>query len=153
MGSVIANNRKGNNMPRNRTKTKVLTNMVFVYGTLKRGCGNHCVMEEAGGQFVTEATTSQLYPMEVHGLPFLYESPGEGHHVRGEVFCITKPDGLKRLDRLEGHPGLYERKPIGLTDGAGNTFFAWTYFFQGSRHGTELVDEYMDGRSGGRAKL
>lgn len=128
------------------TEQKVLPNMVFVYGTLKRDGGNYSVMQEAGGSFVCSATTTQPHIMEVHGLPYLFEGSGEGHLVKGEVFCVTKPGGLERLDRLEGHPTLYERKPLRVTDGAGNIFHAWAYFYKGSRTGTPAVDEFVSGR-------
>ncbi|TNF24106.1 MAG: gamma-glutamylcyclotransferase [Deltaproteobacteria bacterium] len=42
--------------------------------------------------------------------------PGGATAVIGEVYEVG-PRTLAALDRLEGHPGFYERRPIRLEDG------------------------------------
>lgn len=116
-------------------KTKAISNMVFVYGTLKRGGCNHNAMQEAKGEFVAEVTTVERFPLEVRGLPFLFNAPGEGEQIKGELFALPNYKPFERLDRLEGHPTLYKRELIKVADGAGNVVEVWAYFYQGARHG------------------
>lgn len=95
--------------------------MAFVYGTLKRGFGNHWLMEEllADGHavFVGEARTKKRFPL-VCGpfqVPFLLNFPTSGHFVRGEVYQVDKV-AMARLDELEGvTKGHYERHPVVVT--------------------------------------
>jgi len=86
------------------------TGLVWVYGTLKRGCGNSHHLE--GVEFVGEATTAAALPLVVHGLPYLFNRPGTGYQVKGEVYRVTTPEIMARLDKLEGHPGFYYRTTI-----------------------------------------
>lgn len=94
--------------------------MVFVYGTLKRGFGNHWLVEEmiAGGhaELVGMARSEVRYPL-VCGpfqVPFLLYLDGFGEHVFGEVYAVDA-HALQRFDELEGTTkGHYVRRPIRL---------------------------------------
>lgn len=81
--------------------------ILFFYGTLKRGRSNHGFLKDC--EFLGEAYTSKDYTLIVSGLPFLIEREGEG--CKGELYEVP-PEALKYIDRLEGHPDFYERKPI-----------------------------------------
>jgi len=114
--------------------------LVFVYGTLKRGHGNHHWL--AGAPFMGEAA---LLNVVLHDLgPFPMAVPGEGL-VRGEVYAIDAA-GLARLDRLEGYPRLYDRRPLPLADGR----TAWVYL--GRPHQVRNVSAIVDGRWRGPAQ-
>ncbi len=102
--------------------------LVFVYGTLKRGFGNHRVMQEAGGEFVCEGATAMPFPLVQQGLPFLILRPGHGHRVEGEIFRVGTACGWDRLDRLEGHPEFYRRRLIDVEGADGEIYEAWAYF-------------------------
>ncbi len=107
--------------------------LVFVYGTLKRGHGNHHWLAEA--PFQGEAV---LPDVVLHDLgPFPMAVPGEGL-VRGEVYAVDAA-GLARLDRLEGYPRLYDRRPLPLADGR----HAWVYL--GRPHQVRHVSAIADG--------
>jgi len=107
--------------------------LVFVYGTLKRGHGNHHWLLEA--PFLGEAV---LPDVVLHDLgPFPMAVPGEGL-VRGEVYGVDAA-GLARLDRLEGYPRLYDRRPLALADGR----HAWVYL--GRPHQVRHVSAIADG--------
>ncbi|KAH7422818.1 hypothetical protein KP509_12G027100 [Ceratopteris richardii] len=93
--------------------------LAFVYGTLKRGFGNHWLMEElmegSHAQFLGYGCTIRRFPL-VCGpfqVPFLLPSLSPaGHHVRGELYQVDS-FAIKRLDELEGvGKGHYERCPI-----------------------------------------
>ena len=86
--------------------------LLFVYGTLKRGCSNHAQL--AGQRFVGEARTVPAYRLfDAGGYPGLVSSmPGD--HVTGEVWEVDA-DALQRLDVFEGlAEGLYRRERVQL---------------------------------------
>lgn len=117
--------------------------LVFVYGTLKRGHGNHHWLGDA--PFLGEAV---LPDVVLHDLgPFPMAVPGEGV-VRGEVYGVDA-DGLARLDRLEGYPRLYDRRPLLLADGRR----AWVYLGRPLqvRHVSAIVDGCWRGPAPGAA--
>ena len=87
--------------------------LVFVYGTLKRGCSNHHHL--AGQTFVGLARTRPgFWLFDVGGFPGLVAHPTDADGVAGEVWLVD-PGCLERLDELEGvAEGLYRRAGIPL---------------------------------------
>jgi gamma-glutamylcyclotransferase (GGCT)/AIG2-like uncharacterized protein YtfP len=79
---------------------------VFVYGTLKRGHGNHGLLN--GSRFVGAAVLFGEFVLLDSGFPVCVEQP-HGAPVAGEVYEI---DGatLQRLDHLEGEGSMYHRQ-------------------------------------------
>lgn len=93
------------------------TNLVFVYGSLKRGEWNNSLLESS--DFICEHTTQEVFCLVDCGFPYavpkysvFYEEDYEFHPVRGEVWQIDSVDTFYRLDVLEGHPNHYHRVPI-----------------------------------------
>lgn len=91
-----------------------MKHLVFVYGSLKRGFGNHFVLGDSTykGTLVTRDNFTMYsfdaFPAikkDTHGLPIL-----------GELFEVSDKI-LKDLDTLEGHPTFYKRQPLALSDG------------------------------------
>lgn len=84
---------------------------VFVYGTLKRGYGNHRLIAEGKGEFVgLDAAPGALYGG--HGFPFVKPvKQRRGNWVGGEVWAVDDAT-LARLDGLEGHPRFYIRTRV-----------------------------------------
>lgn len=81
---------------------------LFTYGTLKKGHSNHDLLK--GAKYLGRYETGLGYTKVTKGLPFLYLDPN-GTGCEGELYLI--PDlTLALVDRLEGHPHLYERKKI-----------------------------------------
>jgi gamma-glutamylcyclotransferase (GGCT)/AIG2-like uncharacterized protein YtfP len=91
--------------------------LVFVYGTLKRGEKNHHWLEGASWQGEAELNGVLLHDLG----PFPMAVIGEGTAF-GEVYAV-KVRGLARLDELEGYPRLYVRQLLSLSDGRR----AWVY--------------------------
>ena len=92
--------------------------LLFVYGTLKRGGSNQHWLEGACWRGRARLARHNLhslgdYPMAV---------PGRGV-VHGEVYAVDDAV-LERLDRLEDVPNEYQRRICGLEDGRQ----AWVYF-------------------------
>jgi len=91
--------------------------LVFVYGTLKRGETNHRWLERASWQGEAELPGVVLHDLG----PFPMAVIGEGMAL-GEVYAVDQPE-LARLDELEGYPRLYDRHVLSLRDGRR----AWVY--------------------------
>lgn len=90
--------------------------LVFVYGTLKRGHYNHGWLK--GSLFVKNATTTNDYLLyNLGSFPGMIKSPkGKGKCVKGEIFKVTD-SVLRDLDMLEGvDVDFYERVRISLLD-------------------------------------
>ena len=84
--------------------------LIFVYGTLRRGGANHARL--AGARFVGEGVTAARHALFVGDFPYLATGPAV-HRVRGEVYAVDA-GLLAALDRLEGHPTWYERRPVAI---------------------------------------
>jgi len=86
---------------------------VFVYGTLKRGGGNHHYL--AGQQFIGTARTPPGYALHSLGnYPGMVCSPADTAGVTGELWAVDDAC-LERLDELEGvDEGLFERITLRL---------------------------------------
>jgi gamma-glutamylaminecyclotransferase len=90
---------------------------VFVYGTLKRGFGNHRLLARAA--LVGEATIRGS--MHDLGAFPAVAIDGKAGTVHGELFDVDSPT-MERLDRLEGTPHFYQRKLVHTSAGE-----AWVY--------------------------
>jgi gamma-glutamylcyclotransferase (GGCT)/AIG2-like uncharacterized protein YtfP len=102
--------------------------LVFVYGTLKKGQGNHerCCLDKAS--FVGNGKISgRIYSLGA--FPGL--KPDNDSKVYGEVYKVDDTT-LARLDRLEGHPRMYERKEIIVETNTNEFCEAWAYFYNGN---------------------
>ena len=98
--------------------------LIFVYGTLRHGQGNHYLLDSSN--FLGMAKTKLSYALYGNGVPFLSRARGVSQ-VTGEVYTVNDVT-FSRLDQLEGHPEAYKREQakIILQDGAELT--AWIYF-------------------------
>jgi gamma-glutamylaminecyclotransferase len=87
--------------------------LLFVYGTLKRGCSNHAIL--AGQEFVGPARTQPGYRLfDLGGYPGIVAMPDDREGVNGEIWSVDA-EALARLDAFEGvHEGLYRREPLPL---------------------------------------
>ena len=94
---------------------------IFVYGTLRRLCGNFAhYLKEA--TFVGSERTMERFTMyDLDGCPTVV--PGGDIGVAGEVYDVTAAE-FASIDSLEGYPSFYDRKRTKLADGT----HAWIYF-------------------------
>ena len=113
-----------------------MTDLVFVYGTLRKGCGNHRLLTE---QVKLGKDTIKGYRMySLHGgFPGVVEG-NEQDYVVGEVYEV---DTIRRLDGLEGYRpdepkrGLYDRKQVETIYGT-----AWVYIYNPPVNGEVITD-------------
>ena len=98
---------------------------VFVYGTLKKGHGNHRLIADA--EPVGAATsTDPTFDMTDVGFPYCYVNGRS--FVRGELYHLGMATAiLSRLDMLEGYPHHYNRTVFPFITDEGDTFSAWMY--------------------------
>jgi gamma-glutamylcyclotransferase (GGCT)/AIG2-like uncharacterized protein YtfP len=103
---------------------------VFVYGTLRQGEAHHGLLRDAAllGPHHTEPGYTMwdlgAYPGVVAG--------GRGR-ILGEVYRVSAPT-LRRLDRLEDYPRLFDRRLIESPYGR-----AWMYLYRGHSRGRRPV--------------
>lgn len=93
-------------------------NRVFVYGTLRKGFGNHRLLEDS--TFVDNAVIRGEM-RHLGGFPGVHLHGND--QVHGEIYEVTE-DVMFRLDRLEGHPNFYERQIVDSSKGP-----VWVYLF------------------------
>jgi len=95
--------------------------LVAVYGTLKQGRSNHCVMQRASGSFVGEATLEGFEMYTNGGFPVIYKTNHDST-IAVELFSV---EDIDPLDSLEGHPTWYRREQVATPHGD-----AWIYIMQ-----------------------
>jgi len=100
---------------------------VAVYGTLKRGYGNHVAISHNDGQHLIDTVTAEPYLMLDGGFPMVVRdshSHPEAAQIRVQVYNVNET-AKEWMDRIEGHPNFYERLPtpvLGLDEPV------WMYF-------------------------
>lgn len=90
---------------------------IFTYGTLTTSGGNNILMQKAGGELIGEVHTEVPYTLELGQYPELYNTPGTGEIIHGELYEVPE-ESVDLLDYYEGHPSLYERGPIKVVKGS-----------------------------------
>ena len=99
-----------------------MTNLVFVYGTLKKGYSNHQLLKQA--ELECKGTINGIM-LNLGAFPAIINGRAT---VFGEMYRVT-PEILAFLDRLEGHPHFYERKLVDVLDLEElHETSAWCYF-------------------------
>lgn len=85
---------------------------LFVYGTLKRGCRKHALLE--GQEFLGPARTLPRYRLYDGGaFPCLVPAPYNGIAVQGELWTVDE-EAVQRIDVWEDAPHLFIRRTIDL---------------------------------------
>lgn len=100
-----------------------MRHLVFVYGTLKRGFGNHPRFMK-NEQPVCSTATIKAVMVDLGPFPAVREGNGT---VTGELYLVSKESLEQQLDRLEGHPNYYRRRQVEVQTPHGNQW-AWVYF-------------------------
>lgn len=101
----------------------------FVYGSLRRGFGNHVLLH--GCEYMGTIIAAIPYEMiSLGGFPALVPTEnGEEKQIVGEVYKISRKN-LADLDRLEGYPNFYSRTQFKLQVDDGSIEDVWFYFIK-----------------------
>jgi gamma-glutamylcyclotransferase (GGCT)/AIG2-like uncharacterized protein YtfP len=91
---------------------------VLVYGSLKKGFGNHPILRDS--EYLGEAQTldSKYSMISLGGFPGLIDG---NHRIEGELYEVDE-DTFHRLDMLEGNGSFYQRYEVETSSGV-----AWMY--------------------------
>jgi gamma-glutamylcyclotransferase (GGCT)/AIG2-like uncharacterized protein YtfP len=108
-----------------------MNHLVFVYGSLKRGYGNHYILDRSAKFVARTRTVGRSYYMVSFGpFPAVMKIPSsfkeEFYNIEGEVYEVDEQT-LMSLDALEGNGYLYTREKVGLASG----HTAWMYILNG----------------------
>ncbi len=105
-----------------------MDHLVFVYGTLRRGCVNHGLLRVPDARLLGPGRTEKLYALylDADGTPYVKEEEPRVR-IRGELYRVTPPV-LAALDALEEHPSDYERRETAVILDNGPRHRAWLYF-------------------------
>lgn len=103
---------------------------VFVYGTLKKGFGNHVFLDSMYEKEDEGTIVGELYEVFGGGFPALVDGQdtvfGEVYWVIDEVYYRV----MSSLDRLEAEGSMYERKLVRVNTKNNGEVLAWTYFWK-----------------------
>lgn len=100
-----------------------MDNIVFCYGTLKLNQSNHERLDMHKADYLgQDKINGRIYSLG--NFPGLKDHPNG--KVYGELYEVDD-EQLARLDRLENHPHMYERKKVTTESG----IECWTYFYNG----------------------
>lgn len=89
-------------------------NLIFIYGTLKRGYQRHSAL--ANQRFLGVAMTEPKYAIyQISGFPALVEDNVLGKEIWGELYEVGS-DTLEVLDEIEGvKHNLFRRSAVALS--------------------------------------
>ena len=113
---------------------------VFVYGTLKRGCGNHHVLSNYSAELIGEAVVHTGFTMlHLGAFPGVVHK-SDGGPIIGELYEVKEGEPTAALDRLEGAPEFYHREMVEV-DCRGKSELACMYVLTDEMHFLESCDE------------
>lgn len=94
----------------------IASHLIFVYGTLMQGHGNHGIIAREQHQFIGKGRTVHPFHMRNYGsaFPVVIKEGNPRAQVVGEIFSIND-DTLKMLDRLESNGHMYQREFVDIS--------------------------------------
>ena len=107
--------------------------LAAVYGSLRRGLGNHTLLRNNKLVGVQEVEGFTLWDYASGAFPAITEG-GDGK-ITIELYDINAAD-LSNLDGLEGYPHFYNRKVIQTDRGD-----AWIYYIEDDLSHLEQVED------------
>jgi gamma-glutamylcyclotransferase (GGCT)/AIG2-like uncharacterized protein YtfP len=110
--------------------------LLFVYGTLRRGLRLHHNLKRLGAQFVAIGKV-QAELFDLGEFPGARQSADPANTVQGEVYRLRRVENtLKVLDQIEGFSphnperGLFQRGTAQVTLPNGERRRAWIYWYR-----------------------
>ena len=93
-------------------KIEPFNELLFVYGSLKKGFDNHNLLDKYAKRVGKASTVGKfaMYEDSFGNYPYLVKEPVT--KVMGELYEIKRKELLDRIDEFEGAPEYYQRKKI-----------------------------------------
>ena len=100
---------------------KMKPTLVFVYGSLRKGMGNHSVLNPRGSMLVDEYTTPPEYHLADLGYyPAVLK--GGGTAIKGELYAVSQ-EVWEAVEYLEGYPSFYDRVELTTPHGVAIMYY------------------------------
>jgi len=120
-------------------------NVIFVYGTLKRGFKLCDMLEKS--KFLGDGETLHKYVMYTNGRFPMVSDKYKETRISGEVYIVSD-DVLENLDIIEDCPDVFTRKSVFVTmNNYVDHVYAYMYFINDEY--LESYDKVPDGIFGG----
>lgn len=101
-----------------------MSELVFVYGSLKDGYPNHGVIERSE-RLGKAKTFDKKYHMKSFGyFPAVVDNGS--YKIRGELYSVSD-ETMRSLDHLESNGYFYKREPTNVKTEDGQIVEAWMY--------------------------
>jgi len=93
-------------------KEKQFSELLFVYGSLKKGFDNHNLLKKYAKRLGKAHTVKKfsMYEDSFGNYPYLIDTPFS--KIKGELYQITRAELMQKIDEFEGAPDYYVRKKI-----------------------------------------
>lgn len=115
--------------------------LVAVYGSLRKGMGNHGLLDRNDAQLLSTEVISGFEMYSLGGFPYI--KPASEGDITIEVYAVPIT-AMKALDMLEGYPSFYNRKLVDTTKGQ-----AWIYYIDdyGTGYGRVTSGDWVQYRT------
>lgn len=114
-------------------KEKLFNELLFVYGSLKKGFDNHSLLGKYAKRLGKAHSIKKFTMLEdsFGNYPYIVDVPHA--KIKGELYQINRAELMKKIDEFEGAPDYYIRKKIEVKSHHGvNRAFVYI------REGTEI---------------
>lgn len=93
-------------------KEESFNELLFVYGSLKKGFDNHNLLSKYAKRLGKAHTVKKFAMFEdsFGNYPYIIDTPVS--RINGELYQITRAELMQRIDEFEGAPDYYIRKKI-----------------------------------------
>ena len=93
-------------------KEESFNELLFVYGSLKKGFDNHNLLSKYAKRLGKAHTVKKFAMFEdsFGNYPYIIDTPVS--RIKGELYQITRAELMQKIDEFEGAPDYYERKKI-----------------------------------------
>ncbi len=93
-------------------KEESFSELLFVYGSLKKGFDNHNLLNKYAKRLGKAHTVKKFSMFEdsFGNYPYIVDVPHS--KIKGELYQINRAELMQRIDRFEGVPDYYVRKKI-----------------------------------------
>jgi len=93
-------------------KEESFNELLFVYGSLKKGFDNHNLLAKYAKRLGKAHTVKKFAMFEdsFGNYPYIVDTPYA--KIKGELYQITRAELMKKIDEFEGAPDYYKREKI-----------------------------------------